>query len=235
MMMKVIRAVIEMSYKQYHTGPNRCSPQERHLEQVMNINALIDLVQRHCRDEATRYCDARDEKTQGELTLIQNLVVRVLGLIFDGTAEIMPASSFTGGIHLRSSSDLDILVMVPSLGEKTRIAVGAKLEALGYEFVEVRRLDDPAQCHWVYRRFVPLGVGDDSVEVEIKVRDADGFRPFLGMHDWLDRRMTAEQRSSLTWLKQSVKGSPDDYKKLKEMIYCWSAWYGGVDQLIYRV
>ncbi len=199
------------------------------------FNSIIKFVAQHYGQEAKQYYNKRTQQ-DAELIKVQDQAHEEIITCLESSLcnkdiiyQVIPASSFSARTNLVDEmSDLDFLVMLKGLDDDKAICFANSLGTCQYILTDIRNRDDKSKKHWVFRKYI----GD--VEIEAKVRDKDGFRELLKMHQYTDNLMPKDDKIYLTYAKYLLKTqAPSAYEKLKMIYYCNAGYHGKVTDQLY--
>jgi hypothetical protein len=180
--------------------------------------------------QAEEYIQKRD-LDKARLTAIQMDVEDKINYMFTGKCnfDVIPASSFSAGIYLLGESDLDISVPVIGLNQRILIQMSNICGEKGFKFIEIRRMDEPGEEHFVFQKFI------DGVEIELKIRYGEYYmNVHHKMHHYLDHDMPERDKMIITWIKSNLKKkSKEVYATFKALYYEYALGKAGVDKLLY--
>ncbi len=83
--------------------------------------------------------------------------------------------------------------------------------------------------HWVFNKYI------DSVEIEVKVRDMEGFKEIKKIHEYTDKKMPRKDKVLFTYLKKLFIENKDrkNYGYIKMIYYSSAGHYGKSEKLLY--
>lgn len=181
---------------------------------------ILKVIKKNYIREAKQYYIKRS-KLDKKLEKIQTSIVRELKNCVSEAkcvaeqkiqCDIVPASSFSARTNLIGESDIDFLMLVKDNNTDKAICLANTLGQHGYKLSEIRNKHDQRVIHWVFNKYV------DNVEIEVKVRDHDGFKEILKMHIYTDKKMSEEDKILATFgkalFKQFDKKAYDNFKQL---------------------
>ena len=141
---------------------------------------------------------------------------------------VVPASSFSAKTHLTGESDIDFAVLVKRIDTNKVVCASNGLGGCGFIYNDLRNPESPRHVHWVFQKFV------NGVELEAKVRDDDGFKEILKLHDYLDHHMSQDTRELVTYVKHLFKTHDrKGYDEFKQFYYSQAGYHGGTKELLY--
>lgn len=125
--------------------------------------------------------------------------------------KVISASSFSAGTNLIGESDLDF--NVPLMGNNTMnrlIELATICGEHGYEYAGIFSSDNPGLWHAFQSEI-------QGVEIEIKIRPNGQFYLDVQnkMHEYLDNKMSQDDKEIVTWIKYNFKMMAKDSSKKK--------------------
>ena len=217
------------------------SPSMPMLTRYKNISLGFDLIIQYVAQNFGREAEAyykKRSKHDKRLEEIQSqayeeIITCVMSSLCnrDIIYKIIPASSFSAKTNLVDEmSDLDFLVLVKSLTDDKAICFSNSFGTCNYILTDIRNREDSGKKHWVFQKYI------DNVEIEAKVRDYDGFRELLKMHNYTDNLMPKRDKIYLTYAKYLLKRyDTQAYEYLKMIYYCNAGYHGNVDDRLYAL
>ena len=227
-----ISDVSTITYGHFHSKKIDITEQERVKGIIEGMEQILGEVGKNEQEmkEAEEYIQKRDQD-KARLTAIQSSVEDKINFMFSREIifYVYPASSFSAGIYLLGESDLDISVPVSGLNRQILIQMSNICGANGFKFIEIRRMDEPGEEHFVFQKWI------DDVEIELKIRYGEYYmNVHHKMHHYLDNVMDLKDKMIITWIKYNLKKmSKDSYSTFKALYYEYALAKGGVEKLLY--
>ena len=220
-----------------YTAGEEMTPRERYKGMAHTFDEILALARSYgFEPDAKRYYaerrkgDAALERLQArakaeiERCIGETACVGMHKLAF----RVVPASSFSARTHLTGESDIDFAVLIKRIDTNKVVCASNGLGACGFVYNDLRNVESLRHVHWVFQKFV------DGVELEAKVRDDDGFKEILKLHDYLDRRMDQDTRELVTYVKHLFKThNKAGYDEFKQFYYSQAGYHGGTRELLY--
>jgi hypothetical protein len=151
--------------------------------------------------EANKYTEERDKQNE-DIQKLANHTTTILRnelekLNFTTSVKLM--SSLTAKTNLIGESDIDIAILVKNLDEDKLFQIIKKLEGQGYRFDYIFNANKIDNKYYSFIKTV------DGIPIEVKVRDLDFSLPIVQLHDYLDSKLTNEERRIITFAKYKLK------------------------------
>lgn len=150
--------------------------------------------------EAEEYAILRNN-TNDIILKIANDTLEFLKCKFSDTPEtsLHIMSSINAGVNLIGESDIDIGILVTDLDEVKLEIINKKLAEFGWKYSHTINPELDEKKYHCFTNII------NGIEVEIKVRDNKNSLPVLRLHEYMDTRMTSEQRTIFTYAKLKFK------------------------------
>ena len=231
---EILVAMTNDAINQNYLKLKRHSIQKRYQILSKEFEKILRFVEEHFYNAAKEYYKKRSKNDQ-RLQKIQTNAIKSIKACLKVRCiekhnidfEIKPVSSFSGRLHLIGESDLDIAVFLKNVNETNAVCVGNALGRCNYVLNDIRNAHDRKLIHWVYQKYV------NNVEIEVKVRDGDGFKEFLKMHDYIDHKMPKKAKVLTTYGKFLLKNDKEAYSKFKMLYYCNAGYHSKTKKLLY--
>ena len=142
--------------------------------------------------------------------------------------ELIPASSFSAKTNLINDSDIDFVILVKKITDDKAICFSNALGICNYILADIRSPKNLKKKHWVFQKYI------NNVEIEGKVRDYDGFKEMLKMHEYIDHKMSRKNKILSTYTKFILKKyAKNEYENFKMIYYCNAGYHGKSKDLLY--
>ena len=213
------------------------TPRERYKGMAHTFDQILDLAKASGFEPAARAYYAERRRDEDALEQLQAQTKEEIERCIQETAcaamhklsfRVVPASSFSARTHLTGESDIDFAVLINRIDTNKVVCASNGLGACGFVYNDLRNKESLRHVHWVFQKFV------DGVELEAKVRDEDGFKEILKLHDYLDNHMDQDTRELVTYVKHIFKThNRKGYDEFKQFYYSQAGYHGGTKELLY--
>jgi hypothetical protein len=179
---------------------------------VHTFNLIKELYGLFYKDAVKYYKQVRalDKK----LKPIQNSVVAELKEAYPA-AYIVPSSSFTAKCNVASESDIDVyLYYVKPIDTKALINL---------KFV---KKESPVAKYQLFCKTI------DNIPIEIKVRNYKEAQTVRKLHDYLDNKLSTNDRVFVTYIKSQLVNNRPAYKAFKSLVFNYCLYNIKVNTLI---
>ena len=226
---KIIDETINMSYKK----KDKLSVRNRYKLMNDGFNKIMKHIDENYQKEAISYYKKRSLKDKKLNEIQSEALIEIKNCLKQSLCnknieyDIIPASSFTAKTNLIGESDLDFLILVKKINDDKAICFGNALGNCKYILSEIRNKKDYKKKHWVFQKYI------NNVEIEGKVRDKDGFKEMLKMHNYTDKMMSSKDKILTTYTKFLLKESKKYYPRFKMIYYCSAGYHGKSNELLY--
>jgi len=129
-------------------------------------------------------------------------------------------SSFMSATNLIGESDVDFGLLIDDLDEEKLFEAIKILNELGYKFGYIMNPTIPTNKYYAFEKFI------DGIEFEVKIRDTKLTQTVLQLHNYLNTKLTPDERKIVTYAKYILKNLSKEnkldiraYKLFKTMFY----------------
>jgi cysteinyl-tRNA synthetase len=190
-------------------------------------NIIVPILETQIQ-EATEYYEKRQkfnkkliEKAKQEIEKLENALQE-----FNKNAnskidyELRMMSSVSSGLNLIGDSDVDYGLLVHDLTPIKTCYLIEILKNLAYEFNTITEDTNRKQAYQIrYQKYIQIG--ELNIEFEVKIRDYDGSKPMIELHNRLDNEMPEKHKILITYGKKLLSDAGDKkiYTRFKTLFH----------------
>ena len=232
----LIKKIMKKSLIDYYSKSKKLSVRKRYRGLSNSFDEIITLAKEYFNNKAIIYYKKR-KKQDKKLEKIQSKAIYEINKCINDCEcykkhkinyKLIPASSFSAKTNLINESDIDFAILVKDNNWNKTVCISNALGRCGYIFNDLRNTNNEKLTHWVFQKYI------NNVEIEGKVRDLDGFKELLKMHNYLDKKMNENDKIIITYIKYILKKNDETaYSDFKQFYYCNAGYHGKTKQLLY--
>lgn len=227
----VIKHIIDETIDKYYTKKHKHTIKNRYKGLNEGMIKILKLTDKNYKQQAEKYYQKRTSLDK-KLKKIQDNAIKEVNNCMKKTInnidyEILPASSFSAKTNLIHESDIDFAFLIKNMTKEPIIIAANILGLCGYKFKEIRNIENPKLIHYVFEKYI------DNVEIEMKVRDKDGFTELYNIHNYLDNIMDKKTKMLITYLKHLLQKDKVIYAKFKMIYYMHGCYHTKCKDLMY--
>ena len=231
---KLLRNLINDIINRSYRKNQKFTIRNRYKKLSVGFNEIMLFMDENFRKEANLYYKERS-KQDIKLSKIQKKAFNEIKKCLDYALcnknikyELIPASSFSAKTNLINESDIDFAILVKNNTDDKAICFSNALGTCNYILTDIRNPNNLKKKHWVFQKYI------NKVEIEGKVRDYDGFKEMLKMHEYTDHKMSRKNKILSTYTKFILKKyAKKEYEKFKMIYYSNAGYYGKSKDLLY--